>query len=123
MPKIKKATKKQMTSDVKEFGRLIQGLLGATNAIYPLKEKSNEFINKMADYIEDSGTKSKEETDGLHNTISDTKANLAYLATLFTNNEKQQKNTEEFCYEKLADIFNESMDAVFMEEVKKNYKK
>lgn len=115
------ANKKQLVADTIDFKRMIQGFLSASNSTYALKEKSNNFLDKMIDYVDDGdgdSTDPNEETDGLHNTIPVTNKNLKYLLSLFTKDEEQKKTDPTMTNPLTGEII-EEMSKLMYKELKK----
>lgn len=110
--------KKELTSDAKAVGKLIQGVLSATNMNLPLKEKSDNFFKNLISFLETDET--QEDVDNKFNNQPQTiKKNLEFLMDKFTNSPTKQQ--EENIKESTSNMF-ENLNFIFSEEVKRKLK-
>jgi len=78
-------SKKEMTSEAKAVQRLMKKIFTMSNVAYPLKEKTDNFFNKLVKELEET-TDEEEKENEFNNHPRTIKKNLEFLARKFTDN-------------------------------------
>lgn len=117
MIKISKMSKKRLIDEAKAIQKMITPFLNANNAHFPIQEKTENFFKNLIRFLEKEGEKEKNEPDSLYNNIPTVKRNLEYLATKFTKDKKDIRESKE--YKNIV----ETLDAIFSREIEKKIDK
>ena len=107
---------KNLISEAVAVRKLLKGILAATNAQLPIKEKVDTFFQKLINNLEGTDDIKADhlgwENDGLHNTIPSTDRNLEFLATKFAGKptDRQKANLEEKIEKDIKKIIKETLE-------------
>lgn len=89
-----KTNKKQLLDETKQVKKFLQPFLSASNVQFPLKEKTNNFFDKLMKFLDDN-TEEDDVDDKFNNQPTTIKHNLEYLIKKFTKEPVELENRKE----------------------------
>lgn len=110
--------KKQLVSECKAVKKILQGMLTASNKRFSIKEKVNNFFDKLLDYLNDADTATPEE-DKFNQHPRTIEKNLEFLKKRFS----KEPNNPDFFSENDKKNGLQILEECFKKEFSKTIKK
>jgi RecG-like helicase len=110
-----KLTKQQIIEEAKAVKSIMRPVMSATNTMFPIKEKFDNFFTKLLSFLQDENEEEGKENKSLYNNIPSADRNLEFLLTKFTKEPTDmQKETATSIQESLEDLFGKEIRTNFI---------